>query len=344
MGKRYNYGGDYASALNMGPLRRCRSDVEAADVRQKIVRSALFAVVCFRVAESLLSAAPPTAEELANNPPLFLRTARTLLKWDEPAEPAKVVGPIYFVGTKGLSSFLITGSEGHVLIYTGMPGSGQMIEKSISKLGFNPRDVKLLLTGHAHSDHAGGHAYLKMTTGAKIAMMREEVELFESGGKLDFHYGNYPEFAFESAKVDTVLSDGDEITQGDVTIKALLTPGHTKGSTTYVTTVVENGKSYTVVLPDGTSVNPGYRVARNPSYQGIEDDFRRTFRTLETLQPDIWLNCHTEFFDYDAKLARATKDGAAAWVDPEGYRKYVAAAKSKFEATAEKEKAAPDGD
>jgi hypothetical protein len=291
-----------------------------------------------------IALAQPTPEELAQNPPLFLETARELLKWDEPAEPARIIGPIYFVGTKGLSSFLITGSEGHILIYTGMPGSGAMIEKSIVKLGFNPQDVKIILTGHAHSDHAGGHAYLKKVTCAKIAMMREEVGLFESGGELDFHYGRYQEFAFEPTKVDAVFRDEDEIKLGDISITALLTPGHTKGSTTYVTKIVSEGKTYTVVFPDGTSVNPGYRVARNPSYQGIGDDFRRTFITLESLKPDIWLNCHTEFFGYEGKLARAAKDGDAAWVDPEGYRRYVATAKAKFEATADKEQAAAGSD
>lgn len=284
--------------------------------------------------------AQPTPEELAQNPPLFLETARKLLKWDEPAEPAKIVGPIYFVGTKGLGSFLITGSKGHILICTGMPGSGAMIEKSVVKLGFKLQDVKLILTGHAHSDHAGGHAYLKQVTGAKIAMMREEVDLFESGGKLDFHYGPFKEFAFEPTKVDRVLEDMEEIKLGDISIDAILTPGHTKGSTTYLTKIVSDGKTYTVVFPDGTSVNPGYRINRRPSYQGIGNDFRRTFRILESLKPDIWLNCHTEFFGYEDKLARVTKDGDAAWVDPEGYRKYIATAKAKFEATAVNEQAA----
>ena len=295
----------------------------------------------------LLLTTTPVAAQPKNDGPerflLFLKTVRTALKWDEPAEPAKIVGPIYFVGTKGLGSFLITGSEGHVVLYTGMPGSGQMIEKSIAKLGFNPKDVKLILTGHAHCDHVGGHAYLKKATGAKVAMMREEVELFESGGKLDFHYGDSKEFAFEPAKVDTVFRDEDEIKLGDIAIRALLTPGHTKGSTTYVMKVVDGGKTYTVVFPDGTSVNPGYRVARNPSYKGIDDDYRRTFRTLEKLKPDVWLAPHNEFYGLDAKLARAAKDGVKAWVDPEGYRKWVAAQKEKFEGRAKRERAGPAG-
>jgi metallo-beta-lactamase class B len=296
----------------------------------------------------LLLATSPVAAQSKNDglesvSVLALKTVRTALKWDEPAEPARIVGPIYFVGTKGLGSFLIKGSEGHVVLYTGMPGSGQMIEKSIAKLGFNPQEVKLILTGHAHCDHVGGHAYLKKATGAKIAMMREEVELFESGGKLDFHYGDYKAFAFEPAKMDTVFRDEDEITLGDISIKALLTPGHTKGSTTYVMKVIDDGKTYAVVFPDGTTVNPGYRVARNPSYKGIEDNYRRTFRTLEALKPDAWLAPHNEFYGLDAKLQRAAKDGAKAWVDPVGYRKWVAAQKEKFEASAEKERGAPAG-
>jgi metallo-beta-lactamase class B len=222
-----------------------------------------------------------------------------------------------------------------------MPGSGELIEKSITKLGFKTKDVKLILAGHAHVDHVGGHAHLKKATGAKIAMMREEVELFESGGKLDFHYGESKAFSFDPAKVDTIFRDEDEIKLGDITLQARLTPGHTKGSTTYVTRVVADGKTYTVVFPDGTSVNPGYRVARNPSYKGIEEDFRRTFRTLGSLKPDIWLTGHNDVHGLDAKLARTAKDGAKAWVDPEGYRKWVAAKKEAFEAAAEKERAAP---
>jgi metallo-beta-lactamase class B len=288
-------------------------------------------------------AAQPKKEEPEKSTDLFLQAARKLLKWDEPAEPAKIVGPIHFVGTKGLGCYLIKGSDGHVVLNTGMPGSGEMIEKSITKLGFEPKDVKIILTNHAHIDHVGGHAHLKKVTGAKIAMMREEVELFESGGKLDFHYGTSKAFEFDPAKVDTVFRDEDEIKLGDISIKALLTPGHTKGSTTYVLKVVEDGKTYTVVVPDGTSVNPGYRVARNPSYKGIEEDFRRTFRTLESLKPDIWLTGHNDVYGLGAKLARSAKDGVKAWVDPEGYRKWVAAKKEAFETYAERERAAPAG-
>ena len=292
--------------------------------------------LCIILGSLLLGAMPAAARP---QPPkedadVFLNLTRKLLKWDVPAEPAKLVGPIHFVGTKGLASFLIAGSDGHVLLYSGMPGSGPMIEKSIEKLGFKPTDVKIILTGHAHIDHVGGHAYLKKATGAKIAMMREEVELFESGGKTDFQYGESKAFRFDPAKVDTVLRDEDAVKLGDIRLTAHLTPGHTKGSTTYVMKVNDGGKSYTVVFPDGTGVNPGYRIAKNPSYEGIADDYRKTFRILEGLMPDIWLAPHNEVYGLDAKRTKVAKDGTAAWVDPEGYKKFIATQKEKFDTVA----------
>lgn len=281
----------------------------------------------------------PATDDLSKDPALFLNTARRLLKWDEAAEPTRIIGPLYFVGTKGLGAYLITGSEGHVVLNTGMPGSGPMIEASIKKLGFEPTDVKLILAGHAHVDHVGGHAHLKKVTGAKIAMMREEKELFESGGKLDFHYGASKAFQFDPAKVDTVFRDEDEIKLGDIAITARLTNGHTKGSTTFVMKVTGGGKTFSVVFPDGTSVNPGYRVARNTSYRGIGDDFRRTFRTLESLKPDVWLTAHNDVYGFDGKLAKVAKEGVKAWADAEGYQKWVALQRSKFEAAIGKEQA-----
>ncbi|MEN9684626.1 MAG: hypothetical protein RLZZ28_412, partial [Bacteroidota bacterium] len=107
-------------------------------------------------------------DTLVKDPVLFLKLASRQLKWEEPAVPVHIAGPIYFVGTKGLASYLIKTSKGLIVLYTGMPSSGPMIEKSISALGFNPKDIKLLLTGHAHSDHIGGHKYLQEISGAKV--------------------------------------------------------------------------------------------------------------------------------------------------------------------------------
>jgi len=292
-----------------------------------------------------LKAMPPAQVKavLAANPALFLKVMRTTKKWDEAAEPTKVAGPIYFVGTQGLSVWLITGSQGHILMNTGMEGSGPLIEASIRKLGFNPKDIKWLLAGHSHVDHVGGHAYMKKLTGAQVATAAEEVGQMESGGKGTFNYDGVPGFSFEPVKVDRVLRDGDVITLGDLKLTALVTPGHNIGSITWIMEFVEGGKVYTVVFPDGAGANPGYRIVKNPSYPGIEGDFRNTLHVLEMLKPDIWLASHTESMDFDGKRARAKTAGTRAWVDPEGYRKMVASAHAEFEATVNAEMSAGKG-
>jgi metallo-beta-lactamase class B len=121
----------------------------------------------------------PTEEELANNNELFLTLASKSHKWEEPAEPIKIVDPLYFVGTKGLGAFLFTTPEGHILMNTGMPSSGPMITESIRKLGF----IRIMINGHAHVDHAGAFAYLKELWGARLAIMKEDVQAIEEGGK-----------------------------------------------------------------------------------------------------------------------------------------------------------------
>lgn len=281
-------------------------------------------------------------EKLGSDPSIFLASARKLFRWDEPAEPAKIVGPIYFVGTKGLSVFLITTPEGHILLNTGMPGSGPMIEQSIRKLGFKPEEIRILLTGHAHCDHAGGHAYLKKLSNAKVAMIREEKELFESGGKSDFQYAGFKDFEFEPTPVDIVFTDGEVIKLGDISLTAILTNGHTKGSTSFFMTVKEAGRDYKVLFPNGTSVNPGYRLIANPSYSGIADDFRRTLRILESQKPDIWLHLHNESYGFDDKLARSQKEGPLAWVDPNGYQRWLKMQRKKFEDSINRERRKED--
>jgi metallo-beta-lactamase class B len=266
------------------------------------------------------------------------RTSADADDWPKPAEPIHIAGPIYFVGTKGLSSWLITTPKGHILINTGLPGSGPMIETSIRKLGFKPQDIKILAASHAHLDHVGGFAYLKKISGAKMEIMEQDAPVLESGGQADFHYGTRKDMAFPAVKVDRPLHDRDTIQLGNVTITALLTSGHTKGSATFTTTVTDNGKSYFVVFPDGTGINPGYRFVNKPSYPGMPDDYRRTFEVLASLKPDIWLAPHVEAFDFWGKRELVPTKGIQAWVDPEGYKQFVAGKRADFEAEVAKQK------
>jgi len=281
----------------------------------------------------------PTKEQLANDNALFLKLARTALKWDVPAEPLKIVGPIYFVGTAGLGCFLFDTSDGLILMNTGMEESGPLIEDSIRKLGFRPENLKLMINGHAHADHAGAFAYLREKYGAPLAVMDADVEQMENGDSKDFKYGS--DLSFPPVKVDRVLSDGEQIAMGDIMLTAYLTPGHTKGSTTWVAHIVADGKAYVVAFPDGAGFNPGYRVLKNPSYPGIAGNYRRTHHFLEMLKPDIWLAQHNEYYDLAGKSERAKTEGVAAWVDPEGYRRFIAGKKRAFEDLADEEMGVP---
>jgi metallo-beta-lactamase class B len=275
----------------------------------------------------------PTKKELAVNNKLFIELATKHLHWNEPAEPIRIVGPLYFVGTQGLGSWLFATGDGHILLNTGTPKSGPMIAESVRKLGFNPEDIRIIINGHGHSDHAGAFAYLKQLSGADILIMQDDVAIIEDGGKSDFQYGrDWQVMGQPPVKVDRALRDGEQVRIGEVLLTAHHTPGHTRGATTWTTTLIQDGKAYSVVFPDGGGFNPGYRVSTpDPSYPGIEDDYRRTLHTWEMLKPDIWLAHHTEYFGMETKRKRAAIEGVSAWVDPEGYRRFVASKRRAFE-------------
>jgi metallo-beta-lactamase class B len=312
------------------------------DIVSRLSRLFAAALLTSSAAQAYAQTMPPnlpTKEQLANDNNLFISLAKKYLKWEEPAEPVRIVGPIYFVGTKGLGAFLLTTSEGHILMNTGMPSSGPMIVDSIRKLGFKPEDIKVMINGHAHIDHAGAFAHIKKVSGAQLAIMKDDVPLMESGGRGDFKYGN--DFAYEGVKVDRILRDGDTVRLGDVLLTAYHSPGHTKGATTWVANLVVDGKAYVVAFPDGAGFNPGYQLARTPIYPGINGDFRRTHHFLEMLKPDIWLAQHNEYYDLEGKRMRAESEGVKAWIDPEGYRRFIAGKKRAFEDEVDLELGAP---
>ena len=244
-------------------------------------------------------------------------------EWTEPFPAFHIAGNIYYVGSKGLATYLITTPQGHILINSDLEANVPMIKSSIEQLGFKFSDVKVLLISHAHWDHDAGSAKLKALTGAKYMVMDADVPVVESGGKSDFHYGADISTLYPPTKVDRVLHDGDEVELGDAVLVAHLTPGHTKGCTTWTMIVREGGKTYNVVIVGSPNVNAGYKLVDNAKYPGIAADFERTFRVLKSLPCDIFLGAHGSYFDMDAKYPRLKAGATNVFVDPKGYAAYV---------------------
>jgi metallo-beta-lactamase class B len=242
------------------------------------------------------------------------------------------------VGASDIASFLITTPAGHILVNSGYQDTPPIIRDGIVKLGFKPRDVRILLNSQAHFDHVAGQAEMQRMTGAKIYSSEREMAVLESGGKADPRWGR--EYAYPAVKVDRVVRDLEEVALGGVTLVAHLTPGHSIGCTTWTLRVPEGGKVYDVVIVGGTSVNSGVRFLRNPTYPGIADDYARTFRILRALPCDVFLASHGFSYGMAEKYGKM-KAGAAAnpFIDPEGYRAFVNRAEKEYLDRLAKEKA-----
>jgi len=260
--------------------------------------------------------------------------------WTEPFPPFRVAGNLYYVGSKDLATYLITTPKGHILINSDLETSVPLIRASVERLGFKFSDIKILLISHAHWDHDGGSAAIKGLTGATYMVMDADVSVVESGGKTDFQYGNQPASLYPPAKVDRVLHDGDEVRLGGVTLVAHLTPGHTKGCTTWTMKVEEAGKIYDVVIVGSPNVNEGYKLVGNSLYPEIASDYERTFRVLKSLPVDIFLGAHGDYFDLLTKYARLKEGAVTPFIDPAGYKRYITEREEAFRTELAKQKAA----
>lgn len=249
---------------------------------------------------------------------------------DEAFPAHRIVGNVYYVGSKALAIYLIETPEGHILINSGFEETVPLIRASVESLGFKMRDVKILLESHAHSDHVAGHALLQELTGAKVFVMQGDDEVIASGGVGQYFY---PDDRWPSCKVDRVLKDREEVTLGGTTLVARLTPGHTRGCTTWTWKTTEGDKKYNVVVIGSPNVNPGYRLVDNQDYPLIAKDFSKTFEVLKSLPCDIFLGAHGEYYGMIAKHERLKGADQNPFLDPAGYRDYVELKEKAFRKT-----------
>jgi len=259
--------------------------------------------------------------------------------WTEPFPAFRIADNLYYVGSKGLANYLITTPQGHILINSDLEANVPLIRASIESLGFKFTDVKILLISHAHYDHNAGSAMIKKLTGAKYMVMDGDVPVVESGGKSDFQYGNDPASLYPPTKVDRVLRDGDEVKLGDAVLTARLTPGHTKGCTTWTMKVKDGEKIRDVVIVGSPNVNPGYKLVGNSVYPRMAQDFERTFQVLKSLPCDYFLGAHGSYFDMETKYAQLKAGRTTAFIDPDGYKIYVADRERAFRRELAKQKA-----
>ncbi|HVE55707.1 MAG TPA: subclass B3 metallo-beta-lactamase [Pyrinomonadaceae bacterium] len=221
---------------------------------------------------------------------------------NQPVEPFKIIGNVYYVGASDVTSYLITTPEGHILIDGGFEETVPQIRANVTKLGFKLEDIKILLINHAHYDHCGGLAEIKKLTKARLYASPPDASVLEDGGMSDFRFGGDKPL-FTPVKPDEILKDGQEIRLGGSVLKTYFTFGHTKGATSWTTEVTENGRKFTVAFVSSLTTLD-YALTNNPKYPQIAADFTKTFAALSRIKADVLLSSHGGFFDLTEKSAK----------------------------------------
>lgn len=251
--------------------------------------------------------------------------------WRAAVPPRQLVGNIHYVGASGVSSFLITSPAGHILLDTGFDDTVPIIQRSVEQLGFRVADIKFILSSHAHIDHVGGHARMKKLTGAQIVASAADARTIESGGEDDYIQWPKDTILYAPAKVDRIVKDGERVMLGGVTLTAHLTPGHTRGATTWTMEVDDRGAKRHVVFFSSASINAGTRLVNNPLYPDFVRDFEATFAKLPALPCDIFFAPHGGQFAMAEKFARLERGEAEnPFVDSAGWKRLVAGAEKAF--------------
>jgi metallo-beta-lactamase class B len=270
-------------------------------------------------------------------PPLIAATAVLMAppaiaadspKWSTPTKPFRIAGNIYYVGTQGLAAYLITSTQGAILLDGTTAQNAALIERNIEAVGVSLHSIKLLISDHAHHDHVGALAQIKKDTGAEFLASAADTWALEHGQtRGDTHYKPLP---FTPIKVNRTVHDGETIQLGDATLTAHLTPGHTPGCTSWSTTIQEGERRLRVLFLCSITVG-GNVLIGNRTYPEIVTDYRNTFTKLAAMKADILLTSHPDMADVLEREARREKGEADAFIDPAALPSLVAESKAGFE-------------
>ena len=272
-------------------------------------------------------------------PAAELPFAKERIGWNKPFQPFHVIGNIYYVGMAGVSAFLIVTPEGDILTDGALPESAPFIEEHIKALGFKLSDVKILLNSHAHFDHSGGLAKLKADTGAQFYASVQDKPFLESG---HITFGPSAHIDTTPVHVDHAVKDGDTVSLGGVTLTAHITPGHTKGCTTWTMPLKDGPVTRQVMFFCSISV-AGNPLTGNSAYPNIADDYKQSFARLDKMNADIFLAPHGDQFGLEAKLARLKSGGPNPFIDAGELHRRVPILKAAFEKELAKQRDAAGG-
>ncbi|HEV8412271.1 MAG TPA: subclass B3 metallo-beta-lactamase [Bryobacteraceae bacterium] len=260
---------------------------------------------------------------------LFTRNIGTKEDQDTAFPPHKIIGNLYYVGTRSLGTFLIVTPQGDILINSDYERTVPVIKSSVEKLGFKFTDIKILLGSHAHGDHMEGDALAQELSGAQVMAMAEDIPALQTmrtpSGKARPNY--------------KVIHDGDKVTLGGTTLVAHLTPGHTRGCTTWTASIEDGGRSYDVVIIGSVGVNQGTRLVNNPQVPQIAEEYQRSFRILRGLKCDVPLGSHPAMYNLAEKYPKLGK-GPNPFIDPQGYKTELDIQETAFNAVLDEQKKA----
>ena len=283
--------------------------------------SVLKAIVCYLTALAAIGASAVAT------PLIPLDDAAKAM--NRPIAPFRISDEIAYVGTEDLGIYLIKTSAGEILIDAGYEQAVPQILANLKTVGVAPKDIHILLNSHSHVDHAGGLSALKKITGAKLVVSRAAAAELARGGHDDPNFGN--KSIFPPVKADRIVGDGETVVLGNVTLTAHLTPGHTKGCTTWTMPAHIAGKTWQALFLCSVTA-PGYKLVGNAAYPDIVADYRHSFALLKTLPCEIFLGSHARFYGMLEKRAEMLKTGSqTVFVDPAGCRRHLAETEAAFE-------------
>jgi len=257
----------------------------------------------------------------------------------QPVEPFRIIGNIYWVGGE-YGSYLITTPAGHILHDTGTNEMHDTIVSNVKKLGFEVKDIKIMISSHAHFDHVQGHPQMQKLTGAQVVALGGDAAALEAG--VDNSAGGFR--GMQQVHVDRVIKDGDTVTLGGTTLRALWVPGHTQGATIWMMNVQENGRTYSVAFRGGETPNAGVPLFDNPRHPKVVEDTKFTLERLKALQPpDLFLHNHQQNLGRPLNPALPVNSRCITCLDAQAFKEMVVRSEQGFlqrlkEAEAERRK------